>query len=841
MEEGMSRVAAAVNIHGIKEPKNLSARIAWLRDYYFQGAKRAWNNEFTSWTTGTPWDIQFDEMTFYIVPETYPFLQTFRSSMQQTARTVALHPDFWTWSLPERKAWFVRKVMVDHVPQEILPGDLIAGGRFNIQSSKCWTKMEAEERDRLIYGKKGARARMKWFHDHGYGNTGATSGHLIPGYERALRIGWRGIREEIAGRYDALDSADRTGPVGAQLSAMLSAAAMPGELAARYAAHCEALAAVEKNPVRRDELRQMAANLRRVPEEPAQTFWEAVQALWLTHMLVMSDENYPGPGVSFGRIDQYLYPYWQQSLAGGMEREFGKEILKCLWIHANTAYDAMIRIGNNGITAGYGQLITLSGRGEGGRDMTNDLTYAILDVIDEMSPILEPKPNVRLHRNSPEVLLDRVVEMISTSQGAPFLLNFDERSMAGMMREAARAHVEGLIHEGNVHEYAPVGCLENTMVGNDRSGTVDNNLNLLKAVELALNNGRDLNEFLDPITQKREKIRQDGPATGDAAEFHTWDDFWEAYAVQTREIIRRCAELYEASESIRARFCPTPYLSCLVKGCAEKGLDITQGGAELNFTTLEAVTFATTVDSLLAIKQLVFDRRECTLTDLLTALGANWQGFELLQAKVRFKTPKYGRDDDEADEMAARVMDLWCDETWKYRTVSTNRQFRPGMLSWNYWVGDGFILPASPDGRPRGRFLSNAICPSNGADINGPTANANSVGKVMGGRADGKGDFEGYFNCLPNGASHTITINPSLLRDPEHRAKFKAFLQGYAENGGSCLQINMLDAEMLKDAQRRPEEYQSLLVRITGYNAYFTTIGRELQDEVIARISHDSL
>jgi formate C-acetyltransferase len=842
MEEGMSMVAAAQSMHRIKEPKNLSGRIAWLRDYYFTGARRAWNNEFTSWTTGTSWDIQFDEMTFYIVPETYPFLQTFRSSMQQTAREVTLHPDFWAWSLPERKAWFVKEVMVNHVPQEILPGDLIAGGRFNIQTSKCWTKEEAEDRDRLIYGKKGARARMKWFHDHGYGNAGATSGHLIPGYERALRIGWRGIREEIAGHYDILGSGDQAGSRGAQLRAMMVAATMPGELAGKYAAHCETLASAEKDPIRRDELRQMAGNLRRVPGEPAQTFWEAVQALWLTHMLVMSDENYPGPGVSFGRIDQYLYPYWQHSLAHGMEREFGKEILKCLWIHANTAYDAMIRIGKNGITAGYGQLITLSGRGESGRDMTNDLTYAILEVIDEMSPILEPKPNVRLHRNSPDELLDRVVEMISTSQGAPFLLNFDERSMAGMMQEATKAHVERLIHEGNVHEYAPVGCLENTMVGNDRSGTVDNNLNLLKAVELALNNGRDLNEFVDPITLKREKIRQDGPATGDATEFHAWDDFWKAYAVQTRDIIRRCAALYEESESIRARFCPTPYLSCLVKGCAAKGLDITQGGAELNFTTLEAVTFATTVDSLLAIKYLVFDRRECTLSDLLTALKANWQGFEVLQAKVRFKAPKYGRDDDEADEMAGKVMDLWCSETWKYSTISTNRRFRPGMLSWNYWVGDGFILPASPDGRPKGRFLSNAICPSNGADINGPTANANSVGKVMGGKAgDGKGDFEGYCNCLPNGASHTITINPSLLRDKEHKVKFKAFLKGYAENGGSCLQINMLDAEMLKDAQKRPEDYQSLLVRITGYNAYFTSIGRELQDEVIARISHDSL
>jgi formate C-acetyltransferase len=161
------------------------------------------------------------------------------------------------------------------------------------------------------------------------------------------------------------------------------------------------------------------------------------------------------------------------------------------------------------------------------------------------------------------------------------------------------------------------------------------------------------------------------------------------------------------------------------------------------------------------------------------------------------------------------------------------------MLSWNYWVSDGYVMAASADGRPKGQFLSNAICPSNGADIKGPTANANSVGKAMGGKAaDGNGDWEAYLSNLPNGASHTITFNPSILRDPEHREKFKAFLRGYAENGGSALQINMLDAEMLREAQRRPQDYRHLLVRITGYNAYFTSIGKELQDEVIARLSH---
>jgi formate C-acetyltransferase len=557
-------------------------------------------------------------------------------------------------------------------------------------------------------------------------------------------------------------------------------------------------------------------------------------------MLVMADENYPGPGVSFGRLDQYLYPLWEKSIREGIDAEFGKELLKCFWMHCNTAYDGLIRTGGNqGITAGYGQLFNISGMGAGGRDMTNELTYILLDVIDEMSPILEPKPNVRLQRGSPERLLDRVVEMIASSQGSPFLLNFDERSMAGLMLEARKSGVSDLINADNVFDYASVGCLENTMVGNDRSGTVDANLNLLKAVELALTGGYDLTPFTDGITGKTDIRKRWGADTGDPVRLTTWDQFWQAYAEQTRHIIGRIVKLYEQSEAIRAKYAPTPYLSCLVKGCAQKGLDVTQGGAQLGYVTIEAVTYATTVDSLLAVKYLVYDQKICSLVELVQALEHNWVGDEVLQARAKNKAPKYGRDDDAADLLARQVMELWTDETWKYKTRSTGRQFRPGMLSWNYWVADSFILPASPDGRPRGKFLSNALCPSNGADSNGPTANVNSVGKVLGGKAaDGKGDWADYLNVLPNGGSHTMTFSPSMLRDPEHRTKFKAFLKGYIENGGSALQINLIDAGMLRDAQQHPENYRHLLVRVTGYNAYFTTIGRELQNEIIARESH---
>jgi len=823
----------------LKEPFGLSPRIRGLREHYFRGLARPWRNEFTAWTAGTPWDVVYDETTYHIVPETYAFLEPFRVSALLAARPVPLPVGFWRRSIAERRAWFVRAVMTEHVPQEVLPGDLLAGGRFNILASRCWTRAEARARDLGVTGPGGAREALLWFHGHGYGNAGATSGHLVPDYPRVLREGWRGVHADLVRRYRELPALQKLGARGEQLRAMITAATMAPRVAARYAALCRSLARAEADPERARELRRMAGNLDRVPWEPARDLWEALQSLWLTHMLVMSDECYPGPGLSFGRFDQYLLAYWEASLAGGATREELKELLRCFWLHANTVYDAMIRIGGNqGITSGFGQLLHVSGLGPDGRDATNDLSYAVLEVIDELSPILEPKPNVRLHRGTPDALLRRVVDMIARSQGAPFLLNFDERSMAGLLREARRAGVTDRIRPDNVHDYVAVGCLENTMAGNDRSGTVDCNLNLLKAVELALTGGRDLAPAIDPVWGTAAPIRQDGPRTGDATRFRSFDELWRAYEVQTAHIVQRIVDLYEKTESLRARYAPTPYLSCLVRGCAESGRDVTQGGAELSFVTVQGVTFATTVDSLLAVKDLVFDRRRCTMAQLLQALRDNWEGHETLQAWARLRSPKYGRDDDAADALARRVMETWTEEVWKHRTRSTGRQFRPGMLSWNYWVGDGFVLAASADGRPRGRFLSNAICPTNGVDTRGPTANARSVGAALGGHApDGRGDFEDWVNLLPNGASHTMTFSPALLRDEAQRARFAAFLRGYAREGGTALQVNVVDAAMLRDAQEHPDDYRHLLVRVTGYNAYFTAIGRELQDELIARES----
>ncbi|MHA1474766.1 MAG: pyruvate formate lyase family protein, partial [Promethearchaeota archaeon] len=781
-------------------------------------------------------DRQFSEIDWYNAPEIYFYLGNksrgiFSSSLSLMAETVELPKDFWTKSLPERRIIFFEKVMLDKIPQEIIGPELLAGGRFNTQLSKCLNEKEQKLFDKLNLT---ARHQVFRYHNHGFGNVGAIAGHLIPDYENIIKNGFKSVYNKAKQRYEQLSQKEKNGSLGDELRAIIQAAEIPRKLAKKYAEECRRIANESNDETRKQELAQMANNLEIVPWEPAQTFWQAVQSLWFIHMLVMAEESYPGPGLSFGRTDQHLWDLYRKDVIdeGNISKDFAKEILGSFWFHCNTAYDAQMRIGNTGITAAFGQLMTLSGCGSSGEDLTNELTYTILEVIDEWSPILEPKPNVRLHRNSPDKLLNIIVDMITKSQGAPFLLNFDERSIAGMIREG--------IPKEDAWDYACVGCLENTMQGNDRSGTVNCNPNLAKSLLLTLNNGKSANQNQNVIMlhPKEKKPIQMGLKTGLAEDFKTWEEFWNAWVKQIKFQIKYTVETYNISEEFRANLLPTPYLSAMVKGCISQGLDVRNGGPEIRFVTIEGVGFATLVDSLLAIKKFVYDEKKFTIAELKEAMENDFKGkkeWEIMQSLLKNRAPKYGNDNDEADKLAQKVMEIWSQECFKYKTP-TNFKYRPGMLSWNYWAGeDAGFTPATPDGRIGGQFLSNAISPTNGADIQGPTAVTNSVGTVLG----GKDENGNYVNFLPNGASHTLTFNPSLLRNPELKDKFKAYLRGYIENGGTALQINILDTKMLKDAQINPQGYQNLLVRITGYNAYFVSIGKELQDEIIAREMHN--
>jgi len=780
----------------------LPPRVKRLREEYYAIAERPYfRNEVMPFTTGTDWDVVWSPVNWGIIPELVPFMGAFSESLRVMAREVELPQGFWDKSLVMRRALFFREVCRYYLPVHILEGELVVGGQFNTALSRCHDRKEAKGWHKQT-GKWWKKATE--INELGIGNTGAVPGHLIPDYPRILRQGFAGIYAEL----ERLKG-ETTDPAHADfLEALMLCCEAAREVAERYADEADRLATEESDAGRAAELREIARICRKVPWEPAETFHEALQSLWLTHMLIMTAESYPGAGLSHGRFDQYMNPYFEADLASGrLSEEQAKELLECYWIKHNYAYDFQCRVmTNQGINSGFGQLVTIGGIDADGKDASNKLTWLILDVIEEMN-MLEPKPNIRLHMNTPEPLLRRVAEMVSVAQGSPFLMNFDENSIRGLAWQG--------LPEDRLWDYAPVGCLENTLQGDDRSGTVDVNFNLVKAVELVFNRGRDA------ATAKRI-----GPDTGKVEGFTSWQQFRAAFETQLKALMDYMFSISDEADRIRAEFEPTPYLSTLVGGCAEKGRDVTQGGARHSYITVEGVAFATAADSLAAVKKLVYEDRKVKMQDLAQAIRADYEGYEPLRQTMINKAPKYGNDDDYADEVARDLSQAWTNMASDHVSPATGRRYRAGYLSWNYWIAFAPSTAATPDGRKKGTFLSNAIGPVDGADRNGPTAEILSVGKMG-------------LETAPNGTSHTMSFSPSLLRDAEHVSKLMAFLQAYGEKGGTALQINVLDTETLREAQRRPEEYRNLLVRVTGYNAYFVMLGKEMQDEIIARESHD--
>jgi len=783
------------------ESRHPEPTCAEAEDEYWSFYEREYyRNECLAYSTGDPWDELYAPYNWGVVPEVFLFAQITRHTVKAMAEKVEVPPDFYRLSIAERRALFFNLVLEKHLPAQVLEGELIVGSHFNTALSKNLDKKEAA---------RWARDTYRWFkqmteaHDLGLGNTGAIPGHLIPNYRKVLQIGFRGIAEQVSERMAGENSPEKL----AYLNALKISTGAPLIISRRFAEVISGILEKEKDPGRREELSRMREIVSRVPYEKPRSFWEALQALWFTHMLIMAAESYPGAGLSYGRIDQYLYPFYKADLERGvLTREFAKELLHCFWIKHNYVYDYQGRAARNqGINSGFGQLITLSGCGPRGEDLTNDLTMLMLEVIEEIN-LIEPKPNIRLHGNSSPELLKKMASMIKKAQGAPFLINFDRISMKAL-------EFQGVPRE-DVWDYAPVGCLENTMQGNDRSGTVDCNVNLAKAVELALNDGKDM-----------QTGRQVGPRTGDPRRFYKKEDFLKAFYRQLDFVLDRLMDLAAEADRIRSVYDPTPYLSLLVDGCIEKALDVNRGGAVYKFITVEGVGMATMADSVTAVCKLVYDDRAVSMEQLLEALREDFKGHEVLQQMLINRAPKYGNNDDYADGIAREINSYWSRKVFQRTSPATGRRFRAGYLSWNYWISYAPLTASSPDGRARGQALSNGVCCVNGVDRRGPTAAVASVGKLG-------------LETVPNGASHTMSFNPSFLRDEEHIEKFISFLKTYHEIGGSALQVNMIDPGLLRKALENPAAYTNLLVRVTGYNAYFVHLGPEIQQEIIRRESH---
>lgn len=776
--------------------ENLSPRIKKLRDEYMDAESRPYfRNESIPYTTGTPWDSVLTGHELAIAPDIVPRIKGFADSAMAFAQTLNLPEDFFDQPVIVRHAIFFREALKVH-PTYILDGDLIVGSHHATFLSNCLNEEEEKAwREKEDYFME----QVAYYIETGVTNCGATQGHIIPGHKRALEKGLIGIEKEAKALLKSAESREQKDLLKAILICIEGARIF----SLRYAGKAEEMAEVEDNPERRKELLEIAEICERVPYHPPRSFHEALQSVWFTHALVMFAESYPGPGTSYGRFDQYIFPYYKKDMEEGkLTVEKARELLQSFNIRHNYAYDAFgTSSGKNGINAGFGQLITLSGQGLNGEDLTNELTTLILDVNMEMN-LLEPKLNVRIHENTPDWFLDRLIEDISKTQGCPFILNFDSMSIKALEKA-------GLSHEDAV-DYGVVGCLENTAQGKDRSGTVDVNINLAKAVEFALNQGKDM--------QSGDQI---GNKTPDPVTFETFEDFKQAYFSQTRKIIELAVQAYNISDTLRGVYEPVPFLSMLVEGCMEKGRDVNMGGAVYNFITVEGVGFATAADSVIAIKKLVYDDKKISMAELVEALKTDFKDKAHLR-QMLLKAPKYGNDDDYADDIAREVSRFWAMEVPNHTSPVTGRRYRAGYLSWNYFINMGPTTASTPDGRIRGQFLSNAVAPVQGMDKSGPTAAFHSVTKLG-------------FDIIPNGASYTVTFSPASLRDAEHRMKFAAILRAYEEMGGTALQINVISADMLKEAQKNPEDYENLLVRITGYNAYFTSIGKALQEEVIAR------
>lgn len=780
--------------------QNLPDRILKLRDHFYSFSSRNETNEPYSFTTDTDWDEVYSVHDWANEPAIYPFFASINQTLKSMGVRVKLPSDFWKYDLSKRRAIFFHEVMTKYMPILILDGELIVGFNFNTALSRSLNKSETSARNKEMkkYFKEATR-----LNEVGIGTASAVPGHIIPNYAKVMRIGLRGIAQE----YEGLLQEDIPPKHREFIESLILSCQTARDVSHRYAKKARELAQSETDSTRKVELENIAHICDRVPWEVPSSFWEALQALWITHMLVMAAESYPGAGLSHGRWDQYMYPFYRKDIeSGSMTREQAKELMQCYWIKHNYVYDYQGRLGiNQGINSSFGQLMTLSGCGPNGEDLTNDLTWLALEVIDEMN-LLEPKPNVRLHKNTPQDFLLRISEMVAKAQGSPFLMNFDEHSIEGMVWQG--------VPREDAWDYGIVGCLENTMQGNDRSDTVDVNFNLAKSVELALNNGCDL-----------ATGRQMGLKTGDPRDFSTYEQFLDAIKKQIVELIRLLTDCGNMADTIRAKYQPTPYLSALMDGCAERGKDVNEGGTIWNFNTLEGMGIATLADSVAAVKKLVYDEQRVSMSDLLSAIRANYEGHEELRQLLRSKAPKFGNDDDYIDAIARELSMFWAEQAFKRSNPYTRRRYRAGYLSWNYYVPLAPLTAATPDGRRRGEFLSGGVGAVQGMDAKGPTASIRSVGKLG-------------LETIPNGASHTITLSPSMVKTQEHIEKLAALLRAYNEVGGTALQINVIDSVTLRDAQKNPDAYSNLMVRVTGYNAFFTQIGRELQEEIIKRTEH---
>ncbi len=575
--------------------------------------------------------------------------------------------------------------------------------------------------------------------------------------------------------------------------------------AERHVEKARELAKKEKNPERRKELERIAENCARVPAHTPRDFWEALQYYWFVHLGVIIELN-TWDSFNPGRLDQHLYPFYKKGLEEGtLTRDKAKELLQAFWIKFNNQ-PAPPKVGvtaEESATYTDFALINTGGLKPDGSNAVNELSYLILDVVEEMR-ILQPSSMVQISKKTPDSFLKRALKIIKTGFGQPSVFNTD-------------AIVQELTRQGKSVEDArsggTSGCVEAGAFGKENYN-LTGYFNLTKVFEITLNNG------IDPRTGKEIGLK-----TSDPCSFKSFEELFEAFKKQLNYFVDIKVEGNNVIERLYAEHLPTPFLSLLIDDCIANGKDYHDGGARYNTSYIMGVGLGTITDVLTSIKYNVFDERQITMPDLLLALGNNFETDEPLRQRFLNKTPKYGNDDDYPDEIMRSIFEAYYDAV-KGRPNTKGGFYEINLLPTTVHIYFGKVVGATPDGRKATEPLSEGISPVQGADRKGPTAVFKSASKMD--------------HVRTGGTLLNQKFTPHLLAGEDGMEKLAHLIRSYFKLNGHHVQLNVVTADMLRDAQKHPEKYRDLIVRVAGYSDYFVDITEDLQNEIIKRTEHKS-
>jgi pyruvate-formate lyase len=712
--------------------------------------------------------------------------------------------------LPVRKARALA-LKLAHMPADLWQGQLFAGS-MTLEEPRIHAEwgfpgyVTDEERE---------RAAQRGLSIH------SVFGHIVPDYPKLLRLGLRGIREEAEAQSRAASSDEER----AFLDSVRIAVDGVIAYASRLADACDSQASAQAEAcATRSELRQMAANLRQSPAGPAQTFWQALQSVWLLHMIFHATMN----GNAMGRVDQYVWPHLQADLeAGRLTREQAAELVDCFCLKFNeraqtleeqrpearepeaadparrTRHYTSSQIGTQrdsvDATNHWLQNIVVGGMRPEGGDGANLLSFLLLESY-RRNRMTNPLLTVRLHRDSPEALVRTACEVLKDGGGMPAL--FNDESIAPALERL------GIPHR-HAWDYTNDGCWEVILPG--RTDFRFQRLSVMLCLEWALHRGRS-----------RLDGSQQGLDTGDPRAFASFDEVWRAFEGQLDAMVERVVREVVTHADERSTIAPVPLLSALLDGCIEARRDMTAGGARYRTFGMLAEGAAHAIDSLTALQTVVFENEQATMPEVCDALDADFAGHEGLHAKL-LAAPKYGNDDARADAVGQRLIESFTRAVARHAEAHREAvKFPCGVGTFSWYIGIGEGLGASPDGRLAGEPVSSNFSPALGRDMEGLPAAVLS--------------YAGMHQCnLPAGSPLDLRLARRLVEGEEGTGRMAGLVRAFVDTGGAMMTLTVADTEELRAAQREPEQYRSLRVRMGGWCAYFTMLSREQQEHHIRR------